>query len=112
MKWLAALMTIGAMLSASAYAQPRGAGYPTRTIKIIVSAPPGGGPDIAARIIAEKLRQIWNQTVVVENRPGSAGNAGTEAVAQAEPDGYTLLAAQPAPLTMRLIRRRSNQSSS
>jgi tripartite-type tricarboxylate transporter receptor subunit TctC len=73
--------------------------YPSRAIKIIVCAPPGGGPDIAARIIAEKLRQMWSEPIVVENRPGSAGNAGTEAVSLAEPDGYTLLAAQPAPLT-------------
>ena len=86
-------------------AQPAGAqqrdaaDYPSRTIKIMVSAPPGGGPDIAARIIAEKLRLRWGQPVVVENRPGNAGNVGAEAVAASEPDGYTLLAAQPAPLT-------------
>ena len=94
-------LLLGALMVApSAFAQSKGvADYPNRTIKIIVSAPPGGGPDIAARIIGEKLRQMWGQPVVVENRPGNAGNVGTEAVALAEPDGYTLLAAQPAPLT-------------
>jgi tripartite-type tricarboxylate transporter receptor subunit TctC len=82
-------------------AQPKLAvDFPNHTIKIIVSAPPGGGPDIASRIIGEKLRQMWNQPVVVENRPGNAGNVGAEAVALAEPDGYTLLAAQPSPLTI------------
>jgi tripartite-type tricarboxylate transporter receptor subunit TctC len=75
------------------------ANYPRRAVKIIVSAPPGGGLDIAARVIAERLSGMWGQPFVVENRPGAGGNLGAEAVAQAEPDGYTLLAAQPAPLT-------------
>jgi tripartite-type tricarboxylate transporter receptor subunit TctC len=73
--------------------------YPHRAVKIIVSAPPGGGLDIAARVIADRLAAMWSQPFVVENRPGAGGNLGAEAVAQAEPDGYTLLAAQPAPLT-------------
>src|SRR5262245_4451531 len=73
--------------------------YPNRAVKIIVSAPPGGGLDIAARVIADRLAKLWGQPFVVENRPGAGGNLGAEAVAQAEPDGYTLLAAQPGPLT-------------
>src|SRR5262249_35354037 len=72
--------------------------YPSRAVKIIVSAPPGGGLDIAARVIADRLTKMWGQPFVVENRPGASGNLGAEAVAQAEPDGYTLLAAQPGPL--------------
>jgi tripartite-type tricarboxylate transporter receptor subunit TctC len=74
--------------------------YPNRTVKIVVSAPAGGGLDVAARIIAERLRQKWGQPFIVENRPGASGNTGTESVINAEPDGYTLLAAQPAPLTV------------
>src|SRR5262249_53873291 len=58
------------------------------------------GRDVAGRIIAERLRQRFAQPFIVENRPGAAGNTGAEAVAVAEPDGYTLLAAQPAPLTV------------
>jgi len=77
--------------------------YPARTVKIIVSAPAGGGLDLAARVIAEKLQQRLGQSFIVENRPGAAGSAGAEAVATAEPDGYTLLAAQPAPLTINQI---------
>jgi tripartite-type tricarboxylate transporter receptor subunit TctC len=77
--------------------------YPNRTVKIIVSAPPGGGLDIAARVIADRLTKIWGQPFVVENRPGASGNLGAEAVAQAEPDGYTLLAAQPGPLTTNVV---------
>src|SRR5258708_23909563 len=81
--------------------------YPNRAVKIIVSAPPGGGLDIAARVIADRLAKICGQPFVVETRPGAGGNLGAEAVAQAEPDGYTLLAAQPAPLTtnVRLYRK-------
>ena len=88
--------------SAAARAQ-----YPQRAVKIIVSAPPGGGLDIAARVIAERLAALWGHPFVVENRPGAGGNLGAEAVAQAEPDGYTLLAAQPGPLTtnVRLYRK-------
>jgi len=88
---------------ASAVAQTDEADYPSRTVKIIVSAPAGGGLDIAARIIADKLRQRFGQPFIVENRPGAAGNTGAEAVAVAEPDGYTLLAAQPSPLTVNHI---------
>src|SRR5262245_41539710 len=77
--------------------------YPNRTVKIIVSAPPGGGLDIAARVIADRLAKMWGQPFVVENRPGASGNLGAEAVAQAEPDGYTLLAAQPGPLTTSVV---------
>src|SRR5258707_907204 len=77
--------------------------YPNRAVKIIVSAPPGGGLDIAASVIADRLTKMWGQPFVVENRPGAGGNLGAEAVAQDEPDGYTLLAAQPAPLTTNVV---------
>ena len=104
MKNLAWLLLAVSLAAPPALSQSKGAAdYPNRTIKILVSAPPGGGPDIAARIIGEKLRQMWGQPVVVENRPGNAGNVGAEAVALAEPDGYTLLAAQPAPLTTNAV---------
>jgi tripartite-type tricarboxylate transporter receptor subunit TctC len=87
-----------------AHAQPDpAAAYPNRAVKIIVSAPPGGGLDIAARVVADRLAKLWGQPFVVENRPGAGGNLGTEAVAGAEPDGYTLLAAQPAPLTTNVV---------
>ena len=73
--------------------------YPDRPVKIIVSVPAGGGVDTVTRIYADKLRQRWGQTVIVENRGGVAGNLGAEAVATAPPDGYTLLASQPSPIT-------------
>ena len=103
----AALLAAAAVLlaaAAQALAQSDAtAHYPSRAVKIIVSAPPGGGLDIAARVIADRLAKMWGQPFVVENRPGAGGNLGAEAVAQAEPDGYTLLAAQPAPLTTNVV---------
>jgi tripartite-type tricarboxylate transporter receptor subunit TctC len=97
---MAAALTAAAQALAQDDAARR---YPNRAVKIIVSAPPGGGLDIAARVIADRLTKMWGQPFVVENRPGAGGNLGAEAVAQAEPDGYTLLAAQPGPLTTNVV---------
>ena len=97
LKFLALLMCT-ALLAGPAVAQDQ-AEYPNRTIRIVVSAPAGGGVDIVARLIGDRLALHWGHPVVVENRFGAGGNLGAELVAQAEPDGYTLLAAQPAPLT-------------
>jgi tripartite-type tricarboxylate transporter receptor subunit TctC len=74
--------------------------YPSRIIRIIVPVPPGTAPDILPRMIADKLAARWSEPVVVENRPGGALNIGAEAVAKAEPDGYTLLASPPPPLAI------------
>jgi tripartite-type tricarboxylate transporter receptor subunit TctC len=77
-------------------AQTDASNYPDRPILIIVPYPPGGGTDILARILAEKLQARWHQPVVVENRAGASGNVGSQAVFRAKPDGYTLLfTAQP-----------------
>jgi tripartite-type tricarboxylate transporter receptor subunit TctC len=64
--------------------------YPTRPIRIIVGFAAGGAPDALARIVAEKLNQLWGQAVTVENRVGAQGNTALAAVAKSEPDGYTL----------------------
>src|SRR2546425_1069769 len=72
-------------LSTAAAAQ-----YPSRPIHLIVPIPPGGAPDIAARVLGQKLAEQMGEPVVVENRAGSNGNIATELVARAAPDGYTL----------------------
>jgi tripartite-type tricarboxylate transporter receptor subunit TctC len=65
--------------------------FPDRAVRIIVPFPPGGATDIAARLVGERLSATWGQPVIVENRSGASGSVGTDAVARATPDGYTIL---------------------
>ncbi len=73
--------------------------YPSRDVKIIVSVPAGGGVDLSARIVAGHLQSLWGKSFIVENRTGGASNIAADAVAHAEPDGYTLLATPPNVIT-------------
>jgi tripartite-type tricarboxylate transporter receptor subunit TctC len=87
-----------AMLATQASAQD--AKYPSRPVHIIVCVPAGGGVDTVTRYIAERMEKKLGQPVVVENRSGAGGNIGAEVVFKSDPDGYTLLASQPAPITV------------
>src|SRR5215469_15876615 len=93
------LALIGAALLAVLPATAQQADYPNRPIRIIVCLPPGGGVDTVTRIVSDSLQRRLGQPIVIENKGGQAGNLGAEAVFNAEPDGYTLLASQPAPIT-------------
>jgi len=85
---LAAVVAIGIVVASSAvHAQE----YPSRTVRIVVPQPPGGGTDTIARLIADRLSKQLGQAFIVENRPGAGTLVGTEVVARAAPDGYTLL---------------------
>ena len=81
---LAALATAA---TAPAYAQP----FPSKPIRIVVTFPLGGAPDILARLIGAKMQENWGQPVVVDNKPGAGGNIGAEFVARSPADGYTLV---------------------
>jgi len=76
------------------------AAWPTQPIRIVVTFPPGGASDIVARQMAPALAEILGQAVIVENRPGAGATIGAAAVAQARPDGYTLLASNSAPMSI------------
>jgi tripartite-type tricarboxylate transporter receptor subunit TctC len=65
--------------------------YPAKPVRIVVPFAPGGGADIIARVLAQKMSETWRNQFVVDNRPGASGNIGTEQVAKSPPDGYTLM---------------------
>src|SRR2546428_6242584 len=73
---------------------------PASRVGVIVPYPPGGSADLLPRAVSEKLAERWGQPVIVENRPGAAGNIGADIVFRSEPDGYTLLSAPPPPLVI------------
>ena len=82
------IMGIGFLcMSATAQTTP----WPTKPVTLIVPFAAGGGTDIGSRIVAQRLSQLWGQSVVVDNRGGAGGNVGLEVVSRAKPDGYTLL---------------------
>src|SRR5215468_514934 len=96
---IAAAASLLALSAVATLAQSPAADYPNKPVKIIVTVPAGGGVDTVTRIFAERLQQKLGQPFVIENRGGAGGNVGAEAVYAATPDGYTLMASQPAPLT-------------
>src|SRR3954465_3230798 len=67
--------------------------WPQKPVRVIVPFAPGGASDLMPRLVGEKLSSMWGQSVLIENRPGAAGNIGMEAGARSAPDGYTLVAA-------------------
>jgi tripartite-type tricarboxylate transporter receptor subunit TctC len=83
-------LAVGFSLPLQAHAQGAAA-FPAKSITIIVPAPPGGAIDITARLIGQKLTDAWGKSVVIENKAGATGTIGTDAVAKATPDGYTLV---------------------
>ncbi|WP_418314717.1 Bug family tripartite tricarboxylate transporter substrate binding protein [Piscinibacter sakaiensis] len=88
---VAVALLAGGTLAAAGIAHAQAAAWPTKTVTIVVPFAVGGGTDIGTRIVAQRLSQLWGQSVVVDNRGGAGGNLGLDVVARARPDGYTLL---------------------
>src|SRR5688572_27414622 len=74
--------------------------YPAKPIRMIVPVAPGGGADITARLLAQKLTDLWGHQMIIDNRPGAGGIVGLEIGARSAPDGYTLIQASIGPLTV------------
>src|SRR5437764_909778 len=91
-----ALFAASLLLAGAAIAQS----YPNRPVRVIVPWTPGQATDIAARVVAQKLQETLGQSFVIDNKPGAGGAIGSDAVAKAVPDGYTLLAASSGPLSI------------
>ena len=84
--WLVALLLASAGVT-TAYAQ----NFPERPLRLIVPFPPGGSTDLLARLVGPRLTEVWQQPVIIDNRPGAAGNIGVDIAAKAPPDGYTMV---------------------
>jgi tripartite-type tricarboxylate transporter receptor subunit TctC len=84
-------MTAGAAALASLAGTAHSQIYPTRPVRLLVGFPPGGGSDVGARIIANRLSEVWGQQVIVENKPGAGGHLAIDVAAHASHDGYTMI---------------------
>src|SRR5436190_10574803 len=99
-----ALALILALASANAFAQsPESAAYPNRPVRIVVPFPAGGPTDILARVVTQRLSEVWGQPVVVENLPGANTAIAAARVAKMPADGYTLLAAMDVTMVLNPI---------
>jgi len=93
-----------AVLAALVFCGSAGAAqtYPEKQVRIIAPYPPGGGVDLASRVVGQKLTERWRQQIIVDNRGGANGNIGAELAARGAPDGYTLLMGAAGPITMNM----------
>ena len=99
MKVISCALVAALLAAAPAAAQD----WPAKTVKIMVPFGPGSTPDVVARLVADKLQQRLGQNFIIENKPGASGNIGTDAVAKAEPDGYTLGVSIGGPLAINTL---------
>jgi tripartite-type tricarboxylate transporter receptor subunit TctC len=102
-----ALLVLGIVLTPAAAARPAAEqAWPARPVRLVVPYAPGGGLDILARLLAPRLTERWGQNVLVDNRPGASGQLGTQIVANAAPDGYTLVIISTEHITAPMVYRR------
>lgn len=93
-------VVVAAGFARDGHAQGAAVQFPNRPVTIVVPFPAGGTADMTGRVIGQALARKWNQTVIIENKPGAGGNLGAEAVYRAAPDGYTLLVTPQSPLVI------------
>jgi tripartite-type tricarboxylate transporter receptor subunit TctC len=103
MSRLLPLIAIAALFAATSAQAQSANDYPNKPIKVVVTVPAGGGVDGVTRIVTERMRATLGQPFVIENKGGAGGNLAAESVFLADPDGYTLMAAQPSPLTTNVV---------
>src|SRR5688572_26933462 len=77
-----------AAFASPAFAQPQ---YPVKPVRLIVPNPPGGGTDLVARVVSQKVSERWGVNLIIDNRPGAGGIIAVDVTAKSTPDGYTLL---------------------
>jgi len=92
-----------AVLAAPSIATAAGADWPAKPVRIVVPFTPGGSTDITARLIGNRLQEVWGQSVVVENKPGAGGNIAADMAAHSDPDGYTILISGPGMATNKFL---------
>ena len=104
MKRIALLVAVfafaGAVSAQQTPSTPSGQAYPNRPVRLVIPWPPGQATDLVGRILAQKLSELFGQQVIADNRAGAGGMIGTDFVAKAAPDGYTILAASSGPVTV------------
>ncbi len=96
---LAALSVVAAFVYLPAHAQSAG-GFPSKPVRMIVPLPPGGGTDLLARTMNQRLSEMWGQQIVIDNRGGAGGTIGVDLAAKAVPDGYTIVMGYIAPISV------------
>ena len=104
---MAAVLSVCALVCTGARGADPAANYPNKPVRWIVPFPPGASNDLLARLIGQKLADAWGHQFVIDNRPGAGGALGATAVAEAGPDGYTLLVANPGPSINNVVIRKN-----
>jgi tripartite-type tricarboxylate transporter receptor subunit TctC len=97
------LTSTAAALAAPSVARAAGADWPVKPVRVVVPFTPGGSTDITARLVSNRLQEVWGQSVVVENKPGAGGNIAADMVAHGDADGYTIFISGPGMATNKFL---------